>query len=70
MLQVGGQHNGLVTGLTGKLHSQIPAIKGDERKLKVLGQEVVLSKGIEAIDRIAKCSGITDLVPRQSGQAC
>ena len=68
MLQVGGQYNGLVTGLTGQLHSKIPAIKGDESKLKVLGQEVILGKGVEAIDGVAEGACITHLIPCQSSQ--
>lgn len=38
VLQIRRQDDGLITGLAGQLNAEIPAVKCDKRKLKVLGQ--------------------------------
>ena len=38
VLQVRRQDYGLVAGLAGKLYTEVPAVKGYEGKLEVLGQ--------------------------------
>lgn len=69
VLQVRGKHDCLVAGLTGKLHTQIPGIESHKGKVQVFRDQVLLGKGIEAIDGITEGAGISHLVPCESGQA-
>ena len=69
VLQVCGQHDGLVTGLAGQLHAQIPRIQRHKGKLQVFAREVFLGEGIESGDGIAESPCRADMLPSQGGQA-
>jgi hypothetical protein len=49
------------------LYTKIPGVEGHERELQVLGDEVFLSKGIEAIDGIPESSSVADIFPSEGG---
>lgn len=70
VLEVGGEHDGLVPGFSGKLDAQVPSVESHKDKVEVLRIEVLGSKGIEAIDRVPEGSGISNVFPRQGCQAC
>lgn len=69
MLEIRGEDNGLVTGLAGQLDAEIPGIEGYKGKLVVLGDDVLLCKGIESVNGIAEGPGVPDLVPGEGCQA-
>lgn len=69
VLQIRGQHDRLVAGLAGQLHTQVPRIQCDKGKLEVLGDDVLLRESIEALYSITEGAGIADLVPCQGSQA-
>ena len=68
VLQVGREDNGLVAGLAGQLHPEIPRIQGHKRKLEVLADQMFLGEGIEPVDGITEGTCRTDMLPCQSGQ--
>lgn len=69
VLKIGGQHNGLVTGLTGKLNAQVPSFERDENEVKVIREQVFGGKGVETVDGIPESARIPDVFPCESGQA-
>ena len=69
MLQIRRQDHGLVTGRTWKLHPEVPAVKRDEGKLQVLGEQVLLGKGVEAVDGVTESASVPNLVPSERRQA-
>lgn len=69
VLQIRRQDDGLVAGLTGQLHPQIPRIQRHKRKLEVLADQMFLGERIEPVDGITKGTCRADMLPCQSGQA-
>lgn len=69
VLEIGGENDGLVTSLTGKLNSKIPGIESDKGKFEVLGGQVFGSKSIESRDGVSKGSRVSNMLPGESGQA-
>ena len=69
MLQVCGQHDGLVAGLAGQLHPQIPRVQRHKSKLEVFASEVFLGEGVESRDGIPEGPCGANVFPCQSGQA-
>ena len=67
VLEVGGQHNGLVAGLTGQLDAQVPRVEGDKGKFVVVGDNVFLGEAVEAVDGVAEGAGVADLIPGEGG---
>jgi hypothetical protein len=63
VLEVGGKDDGLVAGLTGKLHTQVPRIERDEGELEVLGCNVLSVEVVEALDGVSERTCAADLVP-------
>jgi hypothetical protein len=63
VLEVRWQDDRLVTGLARQLYTEVPRVEGHEGKLQVLGNEVFLSKGIEAIDGVPESSSVADVFP-------
>ena len=70
VLQIWWQHNGLVPSLPGKLDAQIPRVQGNEGEFVIIGEEVLLSELVEAVDCIAEGPGTADMFPRKGGEAC
>lgn len=68
VLEVRWENYGFVTSLTRKLNTEIPRVKRHEGEFQVIRQQVLLSKGIEAVDSIAECAGVADMLPCQGGQ--
>lgn len=69
VLEVGGQHDGLVAGFTGQLDTQIPGIQGDKGKVEIRRGQMLRGKGVEAINGIAKGAGVANVFPGEGGQA-
>lgn len=69
VLQVCGQHDGLVTGLAGQLHAQIPRIQRDKGKFELFAGEVFLGESIESGDGITESTCRADVLPCEGGQA-
>lgn len=65
MLQVRWQHNSLITGLTRKLHTEVPRVERDKREFQVLADQVFLREGIEAIDNVTERPGTAHMLPCQ-----
>lgn len=65
VLEVRGEDDGLVSGLTGQLHTKIPRVECHEGEFQVLGDEVFLGKGVEAIDGVPEGASIADIFPCQ-----
>lgn len=63
VLEVRGQDDGLVASLTRQLYTEIPRVEGHERKLQVLGDEVFLGKGIEAVDGVPESASVAHIFP-------
>lgn len=70
VLEVGREHDSLVTSLTRKLDAQVPGVEGDEGEVEVLRGQVLCSKGIEAVDGIPEGARITNVLPGERRQAC
>lgn len=68
VLQVGRQHDGLVTGLTRQLHSHVPCVERDKGKVKTGSQQMFVSKGVEARDGVAERAGGDDVVDSEGGE--
>lgn len=66
VLQVGRQHNCLVSGFSGELNSEVPSIQSNEDKVEILGRQVLGSKRVESSDGIPKSTGIPNMFPCQS----
>ena len=56
MLKVSGKDNGLVSGLARQLNTEVPGIQGHKSEFEVLGDEVLLSEGVEAANSIAEAA--------------
>lgn len=69
VLEVRGEDDRLVSGLTRQLHPKIPRIQRHEGKLQVLADEVFLGEGVKAGDGIAESTCRADVLPCQSCQA-
>lgn len=69
VLKIGRKHDGLVTGLPGELDAEVPGVQGNEGKVKVLGDQMLRSKRIEAVDGIPESAGIADMLPREGSEA-
>lgn len=69
VLKIGGEDDGLVAGLAGKLDAEVPGIEGDKGKVEVLGSQVLGSKGVESRDGVSKGSRVSDVLPSEGGQA-
>jgi hypothetical protein len=67
VLQVWWEHNGLIARLARQLDAQVPRVKGDKRKLVVLGENVFLCEVGESFNGIPKGASVADLVPGESG---
>jgi hypothetical protein len=70
VLQEWGQDNGLVTGLAGQLHAQIPRIQRHKSKLELLGGKVLAGKSIESGNGITEGTCGANVLPCESGQTC
>ena len=69
VLKIGGENNSLITCLTGKLDAEIPRVERHEGKLEVLGEQMFLGKGVEAVDGIPEGTCRSNVFPCQGGQA-
>ncbi len=69
VLEIGGENDGLVSGLARKLDSEVPSVESDEDKVEVLGGQVLGSKGVESGDCISKGTRVPDVLPSQGSQA-
>ena len=70
MLQVIRKYDSFVAGFSGKLHAQIPGIEGDECELKIVGGDVFMDEGVEAVDSVFESTSATNMFPSESCQAC
>lgn len=68
VLQVRGQHNGLVASLARHLDAEVPSIERDEDEFEVLGRQVFGSECIDASDSVPKGTGISNMLPGQGSQ--
>lgn len=68
VLQVGGQHNGLVASFARKLDAEVPGIEGDEDEVEVLGGKILGSKCVESSDSISKGTSVSNVLPSQRRQ--
>jgi hypothetical protein len=69
MLQVRGQHNGLVASLAWHLDTKIPGIECNEDEVEILGGQVFGSECVNASDSVSKGTGISNMLPGQGRQA-
>ena len=56
MLEVGGQDDGLVSGLSGKLDTQVPSVEGDKGKFQS-GRNLVPHKLVDAGNGVSEVAG-------------
>ena len=69
VLEVRGQDYGLVAGFPGQLDAHVPGVECHEGEFEVLGEEVLLGEGVEAVDGIAEGSCGADMFPGEGSQA-
>ena len=69
VLQIRGQHDGLVACLPGQLNAKIPGIERDEGKFEILGEQVFLHKGIKGVDGVPEGACLPNVLPGQCRQA-
>ena len=69
VLEVRRQDDGLVAGFPGQLDAHVPRVEGHKGEFEVLGEEVLLGKGVEAVDGIAEGSCRADVFPGEGSQA-
>lgn len=68
VLQIGGQHNGFVAGLSRKLNTKVPSVKGDKNEVEILGGQVLGGKRIESRDSVSKGTCISNMLPSKGRQ--
>lgn len=66
VLKVGGEHNGLVSGFSGKLDAQVPGVEGHKDEIEVLRVKMLGGESIEAIDSVPESTSISNVFPSQS----
>jgi len=69
MLKVGRKDDGLVAGFPRQLDAEVPGIEGNEGKLKVLGQDVLVRELVEPVDGVTEGASVPNMLPSESGQA-
>jgi ABC-type lipoprotein release transport system permease subunit len=68
VLQIGGENDGLVAGLSRKLNTKVPSIKGNKNKVEILGSQVLVGKRIESRDGVSKGTRVSNMFPSESRQ--
>lgn len=69
VLQICGQHDGLVAGFAGQLHPQIPRVQRHKGKLEMFASQVLGGKGVESRDGIPESACGANVFPCQGSQA-
>ena len=54
VLQIRGQDDGLITGFSRQLDSEVPRVERHKGELEVLGEQVLLREAIKGVDGISK----------------
>jgi hypothetical protein len=69
VLEVWRENDGLVSGLTRQLDTEVPRVEGDEGEIEVLGGQMLRGEGVEAVDGITEGTGIANVFPGEGREA-
>lgn len=69
MLEVRRQHNVFIATFSRKLDTEIPSLQCYEHKLEVLGEQMLVGKGVKSADSIVEGASVPDMFPGQGSQA-